>query len=98
MQVSPTTNAVSNFKTNLHSADGNHAHKMAYNLRATSLIGTKLDNELRRYGAHTSGSTERKQARLQRFMNAAEERDERRETLLVVIENNERKVYNLRRH
>lgn len=70
---------------------------MAYNLRATSLIGAKLDNELRRYGAHTSGSTQRKQERLQRFMNAAESRDEKRETLLVVLENEFRKVYDLRR-
>lgn len=47
-----------------------------YNLRATSLTGSKLDAELRRYGAHTSGSTQRKQERLQRFMEQdAEDQD-----------------------
>jgi len=42
---------------------------MAYFLRAYSLVGDHLDRELIKRGAHTSGSTERKQARLQRFMD-----------------------------
>ena len=34
----------------------------------SSLSGTKLDAELRKYGAHTSGTTHRKQQRLWRFI------------------------------
>lgn len=64
-----------------------------YNFRPTTLTGSKLDAELRNYGAHTSGSTERKQERLQRFINVAEKREEEREFLRVVIENEQRKVY-----
>jgi hypothetical protein len=41
---------------------------MAYFLRAHSLVGEHLDRELIKRGAHTSGSTARKQQRLQRFM------------------------------
>lgn len=41
---------------------------MPYTLRPTSLVGEKLDTELRRVGAHTSGSQKRKQERLQRFL------------------------------
>lgn len=44
---------------------------MPYTLRPTSLVGEKLDNELRRVGAHTSGSQKRKQERLQRFLETA---------------------------
>ena len=40
---------------------------MPYNLRPTSFVGEHLDNELARRGAHTSGSTARKQERLRRF-------------------------------
>ena len=64
-----------------------------YNLRPTTLTGAKLDAELRNYGAHTSGSTERKQARLARFMSAETRYEEAREALRVVVENEQRKVY-----
>lgn len=43
---------------------------MSYNLRPTSFVGAHLDNELARRGAHTSGSTARKQERLRRFAEA----------------------------
>ena len=42
---------------------------MSYYLRAHSLVGAHLDRELVSRGAHTSGSTERKQDRLKRFMD-----------------------------
>lgn len=42
---------------------------MSYNLRSTSYVGRHLDRELLKRGARTSGSTERKQERLQRFMD-----------------------------
>lgn len=42
----------------------------SYNLRATSFVGAHLDRELTLRGAHTSGSTQRKQQRLQRFLEA----------------------------
>ena len=40
----------------------------SYNLRPTSFFGAHLDRELTVRGAHTSGSTQRKQQRLQRFL------------------------------
>lgn len=40
---------------------------MPYTLRTTSLVGTHLDSELTARGAHTSGTTVRKQERLRRF-------------------------------
>lgn len=43
---------------------------MSYTLRTTSLVGTHLDTELATRGARTSGSTPRKQQRLQRFRDA----------------------------
>lgn len=42
----------------------------SYNLRPTSFVGAHLDRELTLRGAHTSGSTQRKQQRLQRFLEA----------------------------
>jgi hypothetical protein len=42
---------------------------MSYNLRSTSYFGVHLDRELAKRGANQSGSTERKQERLQRFMD-----------------------------
>lgn len=47
-------------------------YKMSYNLRPTSFVGAHLDNELAKRGAHTSGSTARKQERLRRFKEADE--------------------------
>jgi hypothetical protein len=41
-----------------------------YNLRPTSYSPAHLDRELALRGAHTSGSLERKQERLQRFVDA----------------------------
>jgi hypothetical protein len=46
---------------------------MSYLLRSTSYVGAHLDRELTNRGAHTSGSTERKQARLQRFMDVEDQ-------------------------
>jgi hypothetical protein len=66
---------------------------MPYTLRATSLTGSKLDAELTRLGAHTSGSTQRKQQRLQRFLEAASKEEDSRQALRIVIENEQRKVY-----
>ncbi len=42
----------------------------SYNLRPTSYSAAHLDRELALRGAHTSGSLERKQERLQRFVDA----------------------------
>lgn len=63
-----------------------------YSLRSTSLIGAHLDAELTKRGAHTSGSTQRKQQRLQRFLDAEASREQARETLRVTIQNEQRKV------
>ena len=57
---------------------------MSYNLRSTSYFGQHLDRELTKRGARTSGSTDRKQARLQRFMDM--------ETKLRAMENDLRHV------
>lgn len=66
---------------------------MSYNLRATSLFGNHLDTELTKRGARTSGSTPRKQQRLQRFREAESHIKVSREALQVVIQNEQRKVY-----
>lgn len=66
---------------------------MAYNLRTTSLFGAHLDSALVNHGAHTSGTTQRKQERLQRFVDAKQEETTARQHLTVVIENEQRKVY-----
>jgi hypothetical protein len=42
----------------------------SYSLRPTSYTGEHLDRELTLRGARTSGSTQRKQQRLQRFVEA----------------------------
>lgn len=42
----------------------------SYSLRPTSFFGEHLDRELTLRGARTSGSTQRKQQRLQRFVEA----------------------------
>jgi hypothetical protein len=66
---------------------------MAYNLRTTSLFGSHLDSALSEYGARTSGNTRRKQARLQRFVDAKNNGSTARQNLAVVIQNEQRKVY-----
>lgn len=45
----------------------------SYSLRPTSYTGEHLDRELTLRGARTSGSTQRKQQRLQRFVEAETE-------------------------
>jgi hypothetical protein len=42
----------------------------SYSLRSTSYTGEHLDRELTLRGARTSGTTQRKQQRLQRFVEA----------------------------
>ena len=55
-----------------------------YNFRTTSLNNAQLNNELSKRGAQTFGTLQRKQQRLQRFIDAEANR--------VVIENEQRKV------
>lgn len=63
-----------------------------YNFRTTSLNNSQLTVELAKRGAKTFGTPVRKQQRLQRFIDAEEKRTEKRATLLIVIENEQRKV------
>ena len=63
-----------------------------YSLRSTSLVGAHLDAELTKRGAHTSGNTQRKQHRLQRFMDMEANREQARETLRITIQNEQRRV------
>lgn len=65
---------------------------MSYTLRSTSLFGSHLDTELTKRGARTSGTTSRKQERLQRFRDA-EALAKSRETLRVVAKKDDRKFY-----
>jgi len=64
-----------------------------YNFRTTSLNTAQLTTELTKRGAKTFGSVQRKQQRLQRFIDAETTRQEQRETLRVVLANEQRKVY-----
>lgn len=64
-----------------------------YNFRTTSLNNAQLSVELAKRGAKTFGSVQRKQQRLQRFIDNENKNKEQRETLRVVIENEQRKVY-----
>jgi hypothetical protein len=64
-----------------------------YNFRTTSLNNAQLTTELTKRGAKTFGSVQRKQQRLQRFIDAETTRQEQRETLRVVLANEQRKVY-----
>jgi hypothetical protein len=64
-----------------------------YNFRPTSLNNAQLSIELTKRGAKTFGSVQRKQERLQRFIDAEVALAAKRETLRVVIENEQRKVY-----
>jgi len=50
----------------------------SYSLRPTSFFGEHLDRELTLRGARTSGSTQRKQQRLQRFVEAEKSNTETR--------------------
>ena len=63
-----------------------------YNFRTTSLNNAQLTTELTKRGAKTFGSLQRKQQRLQRFIDAETTRQEQRETLRVVLANERRKV------
>ena len=64
-----------------------------YNLRTTSLNNAQLNAELAKRGAKTFGSLQRKQQRLQRFLDVETKKDEKKETLRIVIENEQRRVY-----
>lgn len=64
-----------------------------YNFRTTSLSHAQLNAELTKRGAKTFGTLERKQQRLQRFLDTEVKQAAQRETLRVVIENEQRKVY-----
>lgn len=64
-----------------------------YNFRTTSLNNAQLNTELTKRGAQTFGTLQRKQQRLQRFIDAESNRSAVRETLRVVIENDQRKVF-----
>ena len=63
-----------------------------YNFRPTSLNNAQLSIELAKRNAQTFGTVERKQQRLQRFIDTESKREEKRETLRIVIENEQRKV------
>jgi uncharacterized protein YlxW (UPF0749 family) len=70
----------------------------SYTLRATSYTGEHLDRELRLRGAHTSGSTQRKQQRLQRFVEAENNATERFETRhQQIMERIDNRIQELRR-
>ena len=68
-----------------------------YNFRTTSLNNAQLNAELTKRGAKTFGSLQRKQQRLQRFIDAeaasVEKRTQERDFLRIVVENEQRKVY-----
>ena len=64
----------------------------SYNLRRTSLNDSKLDAELVKRGAKTFGSTQRKQERLQRFLDLEAKEEQARETLRIIIANEQEKV------
>jgi hypothetical protein len=68
-----------------------------YNFRTTSLNNAQLNAELTKRGAKTFGSLQRKQQRLQRFIDAEEasvaKRSQERDFLRIVVENEQRKVY-----
>jgi hypothetical protein len=63
-----------------------------YNFRTTSLNNDQLTVELAKRGAKTFGSVRRKQQRLQRFIDAETKREQARQNLRIVIENEQRKV------
>lgn len=64
-----------------------------YNFRTTSLNNAQLTTELTKRGAKTFGSVQRKQERLQRFIDAETAQSAKQAILRVVIENEQRKVY-----
>ena len=64
-----------------------------YNFRTTSLNNAQLNAELTKRGAKTFGTVERKQQRLQRFLDIEVKQDAQRENLRIVIENEQRTVF-----
>ncbi len=64
-----------------------------YNFRTTSLSNAQLNAELTKRGAKTFGTVERKQQRLQRFLDIEVKQAAQRENLRIVIENEQRKVF-----
>ena len=67
-----------------------------YNFRTTSLNNDQLNAELAKRGAQTFGSLQRKQQRLQRFIDAEEARLQ--EPIRVVIKRNLDPRAEVRRH
>jgi hypothetical protein len=65
---------------------------MSYNLRTTSLVGEHLDTQLLKHGAKTFGTTQRKQERLNRFIEAGRLDNEDREILKAVIQVEQHKM------
>jgi len=63
-----------------------------YNLRTTSLNTTQLTTELDKRGAQTFGSQQRKQQRLQRFIDAETLRTEREQHLQRFLDREERRI------
>ena len=68
-----------------------------YNFRTTSLNNAQLTTELTKRGAKTFGSLERKQQRLQRFLDREETLAANRTTLQVVIQNQQARAEELLR-
>jgi hypothetical protein len=65
---------------------------MTYNLRTSSLVGPHLDAALIKNGAATFGTTQRKQARLNRFLEVNNRDAEARQALHEVIVEEQQKV------
>lgn len=65
---------------------------MAYNLRTSSLVGSHLDAALTKRGAATFGTTQRKQERLNRFIEAENRETIHRDALRQVIAEEQQKV------
>lgn len=65
---------------------------MTYNLRTSSLVGPHLDAALIKRGAATFGTTQRKQDRLNRFIEVEKRDDATRHVLREVIAEEQQKV------
>ena len=65
---------------------------MTYNLRTSSLVGAHLDAALAKRGAATFGTTQRKQERLNRFIESENRETAGRNALQQVILEEQKKV------
>ena len=65
---------------------------MTYNLRTSSLVGSHLDAALAKRGAATFGTTQRKQERLNRFIEAAHIDEEDRAIIKAAIKGEQQKM------